>query len=489
MAASIMQVLDVTIANVALPHMQTSLSATFDTITWVLTSYIIATAVAIPITGWLADQIGHRNLFLWSVGGFILTSMACGAATNLPEMVAFRFLQGVSAAFIGPLSQAALLDINPPKKHAKAMTIWGMGVMIGPILGPILGGWLTENANWRWVFYVNVPVGIITFGLLWALLPTKQTLRRKFDLFGFTTLALGLVSFQLMLDRGGHQDWFESTEIWIEGALSIAFLWMFTIHTFSAKNALFDRELLSDRNLVTSVIFMALMGLMLYTNMSLLPPLLQHLLGYPVLDTGTILAMRGIGIMISMGLTGPLIGRVDNRILIASGLAITAVSLWQMANWSIDMGRMPLITTGLLQGFSFGLVFIPLNTIAFSTLAPHHRTNASSLLNLSRNVAASAGISIFTALLSRNTQISHSDLASHITDTSRFVNPNVIERFGASGEAVLKMLDLEINRQASMIAYLNDFWAMMWLTLLTIPLVFLIRPNRPKTQAVYTESK
>jgi DHA2 family multidrug resistance protein len=235
MAATIMQILDSTIANVALPHMQASLSATTDTITWVLTSYIVASAVAIPVTGWLADRIGSRNLFLWSVVGFVAASMLCGLAQSLPEMVAFRVLQGVAAAFMNPLSQTVMLDINRPSKQASAMSIWGMGVMVGPIMGPVLGGWLTENYDWRWVFYVNVPIGIGCFAILWTLLPSRPVVRRGFDLFGFTMLAIAISAFQLMCDRGQSEDWFQSWEVWIEGLVALSAAWMFVIHLASGR--------------------------------------------------------------------------------------------------------------------------------------------------------------------------------------------------------------------------------------------------------------
>ena len=290
MGASVMQILDTTIANVAIPHMQSALGATSETVNWVLTSYIIASAVAMPITGWLADRIGRRQLFLAAIVGFVLTSMACGAAQNLEEMVAFRFLQGIAAAFISPLSQSVMLDINPPERHARAMSIWGMGIMIGPILGPILGGWLTESANWRWVFYVNLPVGLITLVLMWALLPRTHTRERKFDLFGFSMLALGLAALQLMLDRGAQQDWFESAEIWIELGVSVACLWMFLIHLLTAPVTLFNRKMLADRNLVMGMGFMIVIGVVMFSSMALLPPMLQRLLGWPVIDTGLVCA-------------------------------------------------------------------------------------------------------------------------------------------------------------------------------------------------------
>jgi MFS transporter, DHA2 family, multidrug resistance protein len=488
MAATIMQILDTTIANVAIPHMQTSLGATVDTIKWVLTSYIIATAVAIPVTGWLANRIGSRQLFLWAVGGFVLSSMACGAAANLEQMVVFRFLQGVFAAFIGPLSQTVMLDINPPERHARAMSIWGMGIMIGPIMGPVLGGWLTDNYSWRWVFYVNVPFGIACFALLWTLLPSRPIVRRQFDIFGFAMFAIGLTSFQLMLDRGASEDWFNSTEILIEASVAIAAFWMFGIQMLTAQHPLFERNMLFNRNLITSLGFMLVVGTVMFASMALLPPLLQRLFGYPVIDTGIILSLRGIGILISMGVAGKLLGKIDARILVGTGFAITGLSLWQMSHFSLQMDMKPVLISGLVQGLGMGLVFIPLNTLAFGTLASQYRTDAASLLNLFRSLGASLGISIFTTLLGFNLQVSHTDLGANITAGSlEIIDAGTLDRFGSYGEAVLHLIDIEINRQAFMIAYIDDFWAMMWITALATPLVLLLRPivkgTKPTTTA------
>lgn len=483
MGASIMQILDTTIANVAIPHMQSALGATSETVTWVLTSYILASAVAMPITGWLADRIGRRELFLGAIVGFIVTSMACGAAQSLEQMVLFRFLQGVSAAFIGPLSQAVMLDINPPERHARAMSIWGMGIMIGPILGPVLGGWLTESANWRWVFYVNLPIGLLTLAMMWMLLPATRKTGRRFDLFGFSMLALGLAALQLMLDRGAHQDWFDSIEIWIELGVAIACLWIFIIHMFTARAPLFSRAMLADRNLLTAMGFMIVIGVVMFASMALLPPMLQTLFGWPVIDTGLVLAVRGVGILMSMAVAGRLLGKVDPRWLVGTGLAIAAFSLWQMSHWSLAMGMKPVIVSGLVQGLGMGLIFIPLNTIAFATIAPHYRTDGSSLLNLFRSLGASVGISIVTTLLAKNIQISHTDLAAHITSSSTsLVDPSTADRFGVVGDAAMAMVNAEINRQAAMIAYIDDFWLMMWMTLAAIPLVLLLRPPKPGTQ-------
>ena len=482
MAATIMQILDSTIANVALPHMQASLGGTADTITWVLTSYIVASAVAIPVTGWLADRIGSRNLFLISVVGFVAASMLCGLATNLTEMVGFRILQGVAAAFMNPLSQTVMMDINKPSRQAGAMAVWGMGIMVGPVLGPVIGGYLTDNYDWRWVFYVNVPVGVACFAILWALLPSRPIQKRQFDSFGFGLLAIAIASFQVMCDRGQSNDWFQSWEVVIEGLVALGAAVMFGIHMATADHPMFDRDLLRNRNLVTGLGFMLVVGVLMMATMALLPPMLQSLFGYPVLDTGILLMPRGVGIVISMAIAGQLVQRgIDTRYLIGGGLVIATWSLFDMTQWTLMMGQRPFLVTGFVQGIGLGLIFIPLNITAFATLSPRYRTEAASLMNLCRNIGASVGISMVTALLARNIQTSHQELGEHITSqTFDAVDPAMSSLLGSTGETVMAMMNAEVSRQAAMIAYLDDFKLMMILTAVAIPLVLLLkRPARP----------
>ena len=482
MLATIMQILDTTIANVALPHMQTALGATADTITWVLTSYIVASAIAIPITGWVSDRIGSRNLFLISIVGFIIASALCGAAQNLEEMVLFRVLQGIAAAFMNPLSQTVMLDINRPQDQQKAMAVWGMGIMIGPILGPVLGGWLTENFNWRWVFYVNLPLGVICLAILWWLLPSRPIRKRGFDLFGFSLLAIGIGALQLMLDRGQGEDWFSSPEIWVETLAAMIALWMFAVHMALGRNPMFERSLWKNRNLVTALAFMQVVGVVMMATMALLPPMLQTLYGYPVIDTGLLLMPRGVGVLVTMGISARLVARgVDPRLLVGTGFALAAWSLWDMTQWTLTMGSMPFIVSGLVQGLGMGLIFMPLNGMAFATLPPQQRTEAASLLNLSRNIGASIGISLVTTILARSTQVSHSDLAQHITaERLQTLDPGLLANLGGSTDSVLAMANAEVTRQAAMIAYLNDFHAMMIVTMLAIPLVVFLK--RPRAQ-------
>ena len=488
MGAMIMQILDTTIANVALPHMQTSLGATMDTVTWVLTSYIVASAIAIPATGWLSEKFGSRNLFLFAVGGFIIASMLCGTAVNLEEMVIFRILQGITAAFINPLSQTAMLDINPPERQAKAMSIWGMGVMIGPILGPVIGGFLTENYNWRWVFYVNVPIGAITFAILWFLLPSRPRKARSFDVFGFAMISLAVASFQLMLDRGQQEDWFQSWEIIVEGMIAAAALWIGIVHLASAKKPLFERELFQNRNLIVGMFFMIVIGISTMAPMALLPPMLQQLYGYPVVDTGLMLAPRGVGVLFTMWLASALIGKLDTRIIIAAGFLLFSFSLWQMAHWSLEMDWRPVVTTGFVQGLGMGLVFMPMNSLAFATLSPMFRTDGASLLNLMRSIGQSTGISMATMLLARNGQIAHADISQHITaNTIPALDLSATDRFGTLSDGIMAAVNGEVTRQAMMISYIDDFYLMAIISSAVIPLVLLLKQPKGKMKAVIDE--
>ena len=477
MAAVLLQVLDTTIANVALPHMQASLSATQDTINWVLTSYIVASAIALPISGWLADRVGRKRLLLISVVVFTAASVACATATSLGEMVLFRALQGVGGAFIVPLAQATLFDINPREKHGQAMALFGGGVMIGPILGPVLGGWLTDNYNWRWVFLVNLPVGILCILIMMRFMPKTETHQRKFDMFGFALLAIALASLQFCLDRGEQKDWFSSWEIILEAGLAIAAGWMFIVHMVTAKEPLFDRTMFTDRNFATSLVFMVATGVLLLAGLALLPPLLQNMYGYSVLQSGFLTAPRGIGTLISMLLAGRLTGKIDARILVGIGVVLMGVSLAMMTHFAIDQPSGPVIRSGVVQGLGLGLIFVPLQTLAFETLATRFRTTGAALLNLSRNIGGSVGISVVSTELVRLTQVSHADLAAQITQqTIPTADPTLLQTIApVAGPAALAYINGLITKQALFIAYLDDFKLMMIITFAVLPLLFFMK--------------
>ena len=474
MLASIMQALDNTIANVALPRIQGSLSATQDQMAWVLTSYIIAAAIMTPLSGWLAGQIGRKRVFLFSVVGFTIASALCGLAQSLPEIVLARLLQGLCGAALIPMSQAVLLDINPPERHAKAMALWVMGVTIGPILGPALGGWLTESYNWRWVFYINVPFGILSFLGILTFMPETELRKSRFDFFGFTALSFAIGSFQLMLDRGQLKDWFSSTEIWIEAIVAGLGFYLFVVHMLTtSKPAFVSPALFKDRNFVTGNVFIFVVGVVLFATLALLPPLLQDLLNYPVVLTGLVTAPRGIGTLAAMFIVGRLMGIVDTRLIIAVGFGLTAFSLWQMTGFYLQMDTPLVVWSGLAQGLGTGFVYVPLAAITFATLSPEFRNEGTALFSLVRNVGSSVGISVVETLLTRNTQMMHLRLGEQITpyhDVLHSQSPTAL-----STTHGLAMLNHTVNDQAAMIAYNNDFKLMMVLTLCAIPLVLLLR--------------
>ena len=488
MLAAVMQALDATIANVALPRIQGTLSATQDQMSWVLTSYIVATAITMPLSGWLASRVGRRRVFLSSIVGFTVTSAMCGIANSLPEMVMFRFLQGACGAALIPLSQAVTLDITPPHRHASAMAFWVMGVTVGPIVGPALGGWLTEVYNWRWVFYINVPLGIIAFVGVATFMPETAKRRSSFDIFGFATLSIAIAALQLVLDRGQRADWFESAEICIEAGVSLLAAYLFVVHTLTATRPPFvSPDLFRDRNFVTGCLFLSVIGVVLFATLALLPPLLQDLMDYPVVLTGLVTAPRGAGTLFAMIVVGRLSGRVDGRVIIVVGCLITAWSLWMMTRFHLQMDTGLVVWSGLMQGFGTGFVYVSLAAMSFATLAPVHRNEGTAIFSLVRNLGSSVGISVVETLFARHTQIMHSRLAEHLTPFSHGLN--AVPGLDGVGHAALAKLNGQVTMQAAMIAYDNQFQMMMVLSLGVIPFVLLLRATRKSgpAQAVAVE--
>jgi DHA2 family multidrug resistance protein len=481
MLATFMQGVDTTITNVALPHMQGSLSASQDQIAWVVTSYIVAAAIMTPLTGWLAGRFGIKYVFLISVIGFTVASALCGAATSLAELVIFRLLQGICGAALVPLSQAVLFQINPPERHAKAMAVWGMGVILGPILGPALGGYLTDYYSWRWVFYINLPFGVLaSIGILIFIHETRHGRREPFDFFGFAALSIAIGALQMLLDRGELKDWFGSMEIWIETTIAALGLYLFVVHTVTTSERSFlNRDLLKDSNCIVGTLLMFLVGIPLYGTMTLLPLMLQNLMNYPVVTTGLVTAPRGVGTMIAMLVVARLVGRVDTRLIILSGLLATVVALWQMTGFSLQMGMGPIITTGLLQGFGLGFVFTPLSIVTFSTLPRQIMTQGTAIFSLMRNLGGSIGISIVVALLSENTQTVHSRLIENLRPDNPLAQaPYLAPPFSLSVPNGIAALNAEVTRQAQMVAYIDDFKLMMIIVVAAAPLLLLLRKPR-----------
>ncbi|HTV77966.1 MAG TPA: DHA2 family efflux MFS transporter permease subunit [Steroidobacteraceae bacterium] len=473
MLASILTALDTTIANVALPHIRGSLSATLEQMGWVLTSYIVATAIMTPLAGWLAGQVGRRKVLLISIAGFTLTSALCGIATSLSELVLFRALQGAFGASLVPMSQAVLLDINPPEHHGRATAIWAMGVLVGPIIGPALGGWLTDNYSWRWVFYINIPFGILSLLGVLSFLPESQVRRSRFDIFGFATLSLAIGALQVMLDRGQLLDWFNSPEICAEALICGIAFYLFLVHTFTSRSPFVSPVLFADRNFAIGNLFVFIVGVVLFATLALLPPLLQDLMGYPVVTTGLVTAPRGLGAFLTMILVGRLVGRVDSRMLIAGGFVATALSLWYMCGFSLQMDSHLVILGGYLQGIGTGLVYVPLAAISFATLTPQLRSEGTAIFSLLRNVGSSIGIAVVQAQLTRSTQVMHAQLADQLQAFGGHLQSKLPFDIGTAKG--LAALNAEVTRQAQMIAYNNDFKMLLVLTVAVAPLLLLLR--------------
>jgi DHA2 family multidrug resistance protein len=475
MLATIMNSLDTTIANVALPHIQGSVSASQDQITWVLTSYIVAATIMTPMTGWLSGRIGRKNVFLISIAGFTVASMLCGMAGSLFEIVGFRLMQGLFGAALIPLSQAVLLDIWPKEQHGQAMAIWGMGAILGPIMGPALGGWLTDNLDWRWVFYINLPIGILAYAGVWMFISNnKHDIPKKFDFFGFGMLTIFIGAFQLMLDRGPTQDWFGSPEIWTEAVVAGLALYMFTVHSLTAKNPFFDRALMRDRSFVVASVVGFFLGILLYSSMALLPSMLEVLMGYPVVTTGLVMMPRGLGAFIGMFAVGRMVGKIDSRLLVFGGFVLSGAAAWQMSHFSLAMNSWPVITSAVTQGLGTSMIFVPLTTLAFASLNPIYRAEGSAVFTLVRNLGSSAGISIVAALQTSNVEVVHSDLVTRFIPGSHVMAalPAALNPATTAGAAAL---NAEITRQAAMVAYVDDFKLMLIITVCTVPLLFLMK--------------
>ncbi|MFY9837167.1 MAG: DHA2 family efflux MFS transporter permease subunit [Xanthobacteraceae bacterium] len=479
--ATLMQALDTTIANVALPYMQGSFAAAPDQITWVLTSYIVAAAIMTAPVGWLSARFGRKTLFIACLAGFTFASVLCGLAKSLDQMVIFRLLQGAFGAGLVPLSQATMLDLYPLEQRGSAMALWGVGVMVGPILGPTLGGYLTDVYDWRWVFFINVPFGILGIAGLGLFLRERGgSAALKFDWIGFAALSLGLGALQLVLDRGEVKDWFGSTEIIVEAVLAALGLYLFLVHVTMAKRPFIPPRIFRDLNFSMGLLVMFAIGMVLLASSALLAPYLQTLGGYPVAQAGILMAPRGAGTMIAMLAAGRLVNRVDPRLLMFVGFVLLAESAREMVGWTPDIGSWSLTVATLTQGAGLGLVFTPLQIVAFATLPSELRTDGTALFSLVRNVGSSIGVSVASFLLAQNTQIEHAALAAQITPFNRMLQSGGAYLYwNTATSAGLGALNDEITRQASIIAYLDDFKLMLIVSLPAVLLLFLMRwPGR-----------
>ncbi|MGA2951870.1 MAG: MDR family MFS transporter [Caulobacteraceae bacterium] len=476
MLATLMNTLDSTIANVALPHIQGSVQASADQVTWVLTSYIIAAAIMTPLSGWLSMRFGRKRVLLASIAMFVLASMACGLATSLPEIVLFRLLQGIAGASTIPLSQSLMLDVFPQRMIPTVMAIWSSAVIVGPILGPVLGGWLTDNYTWRWVFYINVPIGILAYlGLQLFMADDPGGRQRPFDFLGFGALVTFIVGFQLMLDRGTDKDWFSSKEIWFECAFAIIGLWMFIVQTFTARDPFFHRDIARDRNFVATTVFGFFVGALLFSSTALLPSMMQNLMGFSVMESGLASMPRGIGSLFAFLAVPLLLSRFGPRPVLLTGLCLTAAALWQMRGFDLSMTAQPIMVSGFIQGLGTGLMFAPLTALAYVTLAPIHRTEGTIISTMVRSLGSSAGISILQAGVTRQSALAHSVLAERVVPGDPVFTSAVPSTLNPASDVGIQALNGEVTRQASMIGYDNMFTMMIAMVVIMAPLLLMVR--------------
>ncbi len=476
MLATSMTMLDSTIVNVALPHIQGSLSATPDQITWLLTSYMVAMAIATPLSGWMAGRIGLKHTILLTVAGFTVASMLCGIATGLAELVFYRLLQGLFGAALIPLSQTVLFNINPPERHAQAMAIWSSGSLIGPIMGPILGGYLTETFSWRWCFYINLPIGLLALAGVMIFMPKEdESRRRPFDALGFSALAIGLSTLQLMLDRGSGEDWFTSPEIWTYAVIFAGCAWVYVAHTLTAAHPFFDAALFRNRNLIIGCLFSFYTGAVMFASSALVPIIMQTLMGYPPILAGLMNLPRGLGMLASAVIAGRLASRMDLRLLLLLSILIGASGVWMMTYFDLMMDDRLILLSGFLQGFGTAMFFVPITALAFVTVGADIRAEASALFNMVRNIGASVGIALLQAQAVANTRTLHEAMAGRVAPEDQVLSAALPAAFSPATVAGRFMLDGEISRQAMMAAYVNDFRALLIGCALVIPLILLLQ--------------
>ncbi len=493
MLATFMEVLDTSVANVSLPHIAGNLSASTDESTWVLTSYLVSNAIVLPMTGWLSSVFGRQKLLITCITIFTVASFACGAATSLTMLIVARVVQGAGGGVLQPISQATMLESFPREKRGVAMAVYGMGIVVAPIIGPTLGGWITDNYSWRWVFYINIPVGIVAILMARAFIEDPPYLRRKskiaIDYIGFGFMAIGLATLQIMLDKGQEDDWFSSNLIVWLGVISLLTLIAFVIWELHTDEPLVDLRVLKNRNFAVGTALIAVIGVVLYGTTALLPLFLQTLLGYPALQSGLAVSPRGFGSIIAMLIVARTMGKVDARYLMAFGFSLLAVSGWMLSNVNLDIDKSTVILPNIINGFSMGFVFVPLSTIAMGTLRNEQIGSASGLYNLMRNIGGGVGISMVTTILSRRTQSHQAELVHNLTPYNDAFNRMLHNVQGAlapgmgtyaSGQQAYATVYGMLVRQASLLSFLDVFRFLSFLSLIAVPCVFIFKKVKAK---------
>src|SRR5215470_11400373 len=491
MFGTFMEVLDTTVVNVSLPHIAGSLSVTPEEATWALTSYLVANAIILPITGWLASFFGRKRLLMFAVVGFTVSSVMCGFAPNLAWLVIFRIIQGLTGGVLQPVSQAVMLEAFPPAQRGKAMGFWGLGIVVAPMLGPVLGGWLTDNYSWRWVFYINIPVGIASIIMTKMFIFDPPYIRRsaaKVDAWGIGMLAVGIGALQVVLDKGQQEDWFSSNWIKSLAGLALLMLLLFIIHELRTSDPVLHLRVFKERTYATGVFLMTTLGFVLYGSLVLLPLFLQTVLGYPAIEAGIAMAPRGLGSFIAMPIVGFLTAKIDPRKMLSVGLIGGALTLFALGSLNLQVGYWDIFWPQFFQGLSMGLIFVPLTTVTMSLISREEMGNATSLFNLMRNMGGSVGIAAIATMLSRNTQTQYNILGAHVSAfdlQARSLLAQIRSAFMARGmdftsasQAAYSALSGMVSQQAVMVAFVQLFRILALVFAVVVPLVFIMR--RPK---------
>ena len=499
MLGTFMEVLDTTVVNVSLPHIAGSLSASTDEATWVLTSYLVANAIVLPLTGWLANYFGRRRILLVSVAGFTCFSFLCGIAPNLPALIVFRIFQGATGGGLQPLSQAILLEAFPPEKRGKAMAFWALGIVVAPMLGPVLGGWITDSYSWRWLFYINLPIGVAAVVMAMLFIFDPPYIRRRaqsVDYWGIGYLALGIGALQIMLDKGQEEDWFGSHFITILAVLAIAGLLFFVIRELVERDPVVQLRVFKIGTYTTGVFLMTVLGFVLYGSTVLIPLWLQTLMGYSALQAGMAMLPRGLGSFLFMPVVGMLMTKIEPRKLLGAGLIICSYSLYQLSRLNLNAGYWDIFWPQLLQGSSLGLLFVPLTTVTNDPIPKQEIGNATSLFNLMRNIGASIGIASVTTLVARHSQAHTNDLVQFVSS----LNPAARATFEAmknglmaqgmdavtAGQQAYAAMFGMVQQQAAMMSYIDVFFLLSILFISMLPLIFLMK--KPTKQGKAAEA-
>jgi MFS transporter, DHA2 family, multidrug resistance protein len=494
MASTFMEVLDTTVVNVSLPHIAGSLSATTDEATWALTSYLVANAIILPMTGWLANFFGRKRLLLVSVIGFTAASFLCGLAPTLPLLIVFRCIQGACGGGLQPLSQAILMEVFPPQDRGKAMGFWGLGIVVAPMLGPVLGGWLTDSYSWRWVFYINVPIGIVAVFLTTIFVFDPSYIKRstaKIDFWGMGYLALGISCLQIMLDKGQELDWFGSNFIRVLSIFAIGALAAFVIRELTTEHPIVDLSIFKIRTYATGVFLMTVLGFVLYGSTVLVPLLLKTVLGYPALNAGVAMLPRGLGSFIAMPVVGAMMSRVRPRYMLVGGTLLGSFAMFRLAHLNLDVGYWNFFWALIWQGVGMGLMFIPLTTITNDPIPLERMGNATSIFNLMRNIGASIGISMVLAIQTRHAQMHVNSLTANVTPSNlqaqgmvNGIKSMMMAQAGADPATAQRMangmIENLIRQQAAIMSFNDIFWLLAVIFLCMLPLIFLMRPPKKR---------